>query len=134
MRAGEKVYQNKPYNFWKNVEQPVEQPLYTAAEIKNIEQQAARTGGYPMYQLMEKAGLACWQYLQQHWQEARKITIICGKGNNAGDGFVLARIAVDAGKVVQLLTVEAEAEYKGDALIAYQAMIEQGIQPQVLSR
>ncbi|MCP4272487.1 MAG: NAD(P)H-hydrate dehydratase [Gammaproteobacteria bacterium] len=134
IRTGEKVYQNKPSSYWKNAEQQVEQPLYTAAEIKSIEQQAARTGGYPMYQLMEKAGLACWQYLQQHWQEARKITIICGKGNNAGDGFVLARIAVDAGKVVQLLTVEAEAEYKGDALIAYQAMIDQGIQPQVFSK
>jgi len=127
------VYQDRQSITEQRAEKNTGQPLYNATEIKRIEQQAAASGGYAMYQLMEKAGLACWNYIQQHWQEAKKITIICGKGNNAGDGFVLARIAVNEGKTVQVLTVEADAEYKGDAQIAYQAMIKQGIEPQVFS-
>jgi len=107
----------------------VRQALYQAAEIKQIELQAAESGGYPMYDLMEKAGLASWEYIQKYWSEAKKITIICGKGNNAGDGFVLARIIKSAGKEVQLLSVEADAEFKGDAKIAFQSMKDHGITP-----
>ncbi len=55
----------------------VEQALYKASEIKRIEQQSAESGGYAMYELMEKAGLAAWLYVQQYWSEAKKITIIC---------------------------------------------------------
>jgi len=109
----------------------VGQALYQASEIKKIEQQAAKSSGYAMYQLMEKAGTASWQYLQKHWPEAEKITVICGKGNNAGDGFVLSRIAEAEGKTVQVLCVESKVDYKGDALIAYQTMIKQGIEPQI---
>ncbi len=111
----------------------VEQALYKASEIKRIEQQAAKSGGYAMYELMEKAGLAAWLYVQQYWLEAKKITIICGKGNNAGDGFVLARIAANEGKQVQVLTVMADADFQGDALIAFKAMNDNGIHPQVFN-
>ncbi len=107
----------------------VEQAIFQASDIKLIEQNASQSGGYAMYELMEKAGLASWLYLQKHWPETKAITVLCGKGNNAGDGFVLARLAASEGKIVQVLCVDIEAEYKGDALTAYQALLQQNINP-----
>ncbi|MFT4198996.1 MAG: NAD(P)H-hydrate dehydratase [Pseudoxanthomonas sp.] len=45
------------------------------------------------YALMERAGRAAWQFLAQRWPDARRITVVCGPGNNGGDGYVLARLA-----------------------------------------
>lgn len=111
----------------------VAQALYPASEIKNIEQQAAKAGGYALYQLMERAGLEAWRHIEKHWPEIQNITLICGKGNNAGDGFVLARLAAAAGKNVQVLTLTEDNVFKGDALLAYQAMLDSGIEPGLFS-
>ena len=106
----------------------VEMALFNASEIKQIEQQATKSSETSVYQLMEKAGLASWLYINKYWPDAQNITIICGNGNNAGDGFVLARIAVKEGKSVQIISVDATADYKGDALTAYELMQEHGIE------
>ena len=106
----------------------VETGLFPAAEIKKIESQAANFSEIKLYHLMEAAGLALWQYVLNHWPKAQKLTIICGKGNNAGDGFVLARIAANSDKSVQVLVIDPDAEYQGDALKAHSEMIEQGVQ------
>jgi len=111
----------------------VNQALFQASEIKQIEQQAAKSNDYAMYQLMETAGLESWNTILKYWPEAEQISVICGKGNNAGDGFVLARLAAKAGKIVQVFIVEADTEFKGDALTAFQAMQEQGITPQIFN-
>lgn len=108
----------------------VEQALFCASQIRKIEQQAAQSGGYALYQLMESAGLEAWNWIQRYWPESQTITVVCGKGNNAGDGFVLATIAAKQGKTVQVLLVEADVKFKGDAQTAFQAMQQQGIRPQ----
>ena len=107
----------------------IEQPLFQSDEIKQIELSSVKSRNIELYQLMELAGLAAWQSIEVHWQDAEKITIVCGKGNNAGDGFVLARIAANRGKVVQVLLVDERTEHKGDAKVAYLAMIAEGIKP-----
>jgi hydroxyethylthiazole kinase-like uncharacterized protein yjeF len=106
-----------------------EQPLFRADEIKKIEQSSAKSRNIELYQIMELAGLAAWQSIETHWRDAEKISIVCGKGNNAGDGFVLAKIAAARGKTVQVLLVDEKTEHKGDAQVAYQAMIAEGIKP-----
>jgi len=103
--------------------------LFKASEIKQIEQHAAQLSGYELYHLMEKAGLESWNYIKTHWPEVQTMTIICGKGNNAGDGFVLARLAAKSAIAVQVLIVEVDTEYTGDAQIAYQAMLDADITP-----
>ncbi|PCJ50237.1 MAG: bifunctional ADP-dependent NAD(P)H-hydrate dehydratase/NAD(P)H-hydrate epimerase [Gammaproteobacteria bacterium] len=107
----------------------IEQPLFKADTIKNIEQTFVQSSKKDCYHLMELAGLAAWQLIERHWQTAKGITVVCGKGNNAGDGFVLARLASAKGRVVQVLLVDEKTLYAGDALTAYQLMLDQGIKP-----
>ena len=54
---------------------------------------------------MERAGAALLASLQQHWPQAQRLWIVCGRGNNGGDGYVLARLAVAAGLQVRVLAL-----------------------------
>ena len=54
---------------------------------------------------MEAAGRAAFRALRQRWPRARLITVYCGKGNNGGDGYVLARVARNAGLSVRLVSL-----------------------------
>ena len=54
---------------------------------------------------METAGRAAFRALRQRWPRAHVITVYCGKGNNGGDGYVLARLAKEAGLSVRLVSI-----------------------------
>ena len=56
-------------------------------------------------ELMRRAGVAAWEFLAVQWPEARELTVLCGAGNNAGDGYVLASQALLAQRKVTVLTV-----------------------------
>jgi len=77
-------------------------PLYTAAQVRAMDKRAI-AGGVPATTLMARAGEAAWQALRRRWPEARCIGVACGPGNNGGDGYVLARLAREAGCDVRLL-------------------------------
>jgi len=64
---------------------------------------------------MEKAGAAAWQSLRAAWPDAGRITVICGAGNNAGDGYILARLALEENCKVRVLTLVEPSQLKGDA-------------------
>lgn len=53
--------------------------------------------------LMARAGLAAWRLLLQRWPQAQKIGVACGPGNNGGDGYVLAALALGSGRQVSVL-------------------------------
>lgn len=74
--------------------------IYTTQEILQLEQSAMETT--PAFELMQRAGQASFDCLKAHWPNAKKIAIIAGQGNNAGDGYVLARLALLAGLDVEL--------------------------------
>ena len=54
---------------------------------------------------MQRAGLAAWSTLRRHWPQAQRLTVVCGPGNNGGDGYVLASAARQALREVWLLEV-----------------------------
>lgn len=70
--------------------------IVTAAQMKVIEQ-AANEAGLLYIQMMENAGRAAWAELARRFPAPGRLLVVVGKGNNGGDGFVMARVAAKAG-------------------------------------
>ena len=79
-------------------------PLYSSDAVRRLDA-AAIAAGTPAYTLMCRAGDAAWALLRQRWPDARQLLVACGWGNNGGDGYVLARLAAQAGVDVVVLAV-----------------------------
>ncbi|MGL4270287.1 MAG: NAD(P)H-hydrate dehydratase, partial [Plesiomonas sp.] len=71
--------------------------LYDTAWVRRAEQHAVAALGISLWQLMQRAGAAAWQWIEQHHPALRSLVIVCGNGNNGGDGLVLACLAAQAG-------------------------------------
>ncbi len=93
----------------------VDLPLYTTEQTRRLDRTAIEQGGIPGYTLMQRAGAECFRLLRVHWPEARQITVLCGSGNNGGDGWVIARLARDAGLSVTAIAVGDSNRITGDA-------------------
>jgi len=89
--------------------------LYRAAQVKALDKCIIQQHNVPGIELMERAGTAAWTAAQQRWPNLRDITIICGTGNNGGDGYVVARLAAAAGLTVRVLQLGNAAKLIGDA-------------------
>ena len=81
--------------------------IVTAAQMKAIEQ-AGNAHGLPYLQMMENAGLAAYAELKNVLPQPGSLLVVCGKGNNGGDGFVIARAAAKDGWNVTVLLAESE--------------------------
>jgi len=92
--------------------------LYTAEQVRELDRTAIEEAGTPGYTLMSRAGAVAWDTLRGDWPEARRIVVVCGTGNNGGDGYVLARLALQANCRVVVLQVGEAARIGGDALTA----------------
>lgn len=78
-------------------------PLFDTRAARALDARATSLLGGDGYALMQRAGQAAWQCLLQHWPGAHRITVVCGPGNNGGDGYVLARLAHRSGRAVTVL-------------------------------
>lgn len=76
--------------------------LYDVDGVRRIEAQAITALGGDDFALMRRAGEAAWRHLLQHWPQTHRILVVCGPGNNGGDGYVLARHALEAGREVRV--------------------------------
>src|ERR1700681_702934 len=94
---------------------PLPTPLYTTAQVRALDRYAIATLGVPGYTLMKRAGEAALRYLRARWPTAHRIAIVCGGGNNGGDGYVLARFAQAAGLTVTVLAASPADALHGDA-------------------
>lgn len=77
----------------------------TASEMKEIEKRA-NEGGLSYYQMMENAGRAASQTISDEFPYIKSLIVFCGKGNNGGDGFVVARLFANEGMKVCVILVE----------------------------
>jgi len=100
--------------------------IYTAEQVRGLDRIAIEELGIPGYELMSRAGEASLQALQRHWPHARTLSIYCGAGNNAGDGYVLARLASRRGLSVRVVAVVAPDGLTGDAALAWEAFRDEG--------
>src|ERR1035441_3236715 len=88
--------------------------IVTAAEMRVIDRATSERFGVPSLTLMENAGSAV-----AHYGAARRIVVVCGKGNNGGDGFVAARRLHQEGKAVQVVLLADPADLRGDAAVMF---------------
>ena len=96
--------------------------ITTAEEMRAIDRATTERFGVPSLTLMENAGSAIARFILQRYSEASRVAVICGKGNNGGDGFVVARKLHRAGRVVEVLLLGSRTELKGDALTMFERL------------
>jgi ADP-dependent NAD(P)H-hydrate dehydratase / NAD(P)H-hydrate epimerase len=92
-------------------------PVVTAKQMQAIDRHAIEGLGIPGITLMENAGVGVVRELQESFPDLsrKKIFIFCGKGNNGGDGFVIARHLLNLGCEVRVLLAGKLSELKGGA-------------------
>ena len=91
--------------------------ILTAAEMREVDRLTTERYGIPSLSLMENAGKSIADFMSARFRrlESRRIIVLCGKGNNGGDGFVTARHLADAGATPIVILVAAQDEMRGDA-------------------
>jgi NAD(P)H-hydrate epimerase len=102
------------------------QKLYNSTQIREAEWQAIEVLNLSSLHLMHKAGRAAFTVLHQRWPEAKHVHLFCGAGNNAGDGYELARLALAFGYHVSVHSMVDETLLTGNALATYQAYVSAG--------
>lgn len=90
-------------------------PVLTRTQVRRVDQLAVERYGMCGLVLMENAGLGVVDVLLEVDQRPRSVAILTGKGNNAGDGFVIARHLVIRDVSVKVLLTAPVADLQGDA-------------------
>ena len=97
--------------------------LYLSEQIKALEHIAIEDKGIAGIELMRRAGRVVFELIQRNYS-SYDVVIFCGSGNNAGDGYVVAELALKSVLSVQVYSLSAPGRLKGDALTAYQDFID----------
>ena len=94
--------------------------IYSTRQIRELDAYAIQTLGIPGYTLMKRAGEASLRMLRTRWPMAQRVAILCGGGNNGGDGYVVARFAQASGLDVRAFWAVDPALLRGDARRAHE--------------
>lgn len=94
---------------------PREQALYTATQVRLIDQVAISRLHIPGPDLMRRAARAAYALLRRRWPQARRLLVLAGGGNNGGDAFEVASLALHDGLAVEVLALTAAST--GDAAV-----------------
>jgi NAD(P)H-hydrate epimerase len=100
-------------------------PVFTFTEIRDIEKQIIEKENFPSIVLMENAGKNSFDIIKREFPEltSRQLFIFCGKGNNAGDGYTLARHLSINNIDFRVVAIEDPSALKGDALINFDTLL-----------
>src|SRR5262245_59139922 len=89
--------------------------VHTADQVRALDRYATEQLRVPGYTLMTRAGEAAVRVLRECWPAARRIVVVCGPGNNGGDGYVLARLARELRLDVYTVALAEPDALEGDA-------------------
>jgi ADP-dependent NAD(P)H-hydrate dehydratase / NAD(P)H-hydrate epimerase len=101
--------------------------ILTADEMRRADRVTSERFGVSSLELMEHAGRAVSRFVLRELPQCRRIVVLCGKGNNGGDGFVAARHLAEAGCSVSVVLLGDPAQVQGDA----KAMLQRLSQPPI---
>lgn len=100
--------------------------IYSVASVREIDRAAIEDHGIEGYTLMQRAGEAAVRAACGRFPEAKRWQVICGGGNNGGDGYVVARLAANDGIVVSVLTLVDPDALTGDVAKARADFVAEG--------
>lgn len=106
--------------------------IWPADDLRRAEKMAADSLGITLYELMLRAGQAAYDVASAYYPNARHWLVLCGHGNNGGDGYVVARLAAAAGIQVTLLAQESDKPRPEEASEARDAWLNAGGTPHAL--
>ena len=91
--------------------------VVTAKEMRELDRRTAEGFGIPTLILMENAGLQAALEILRFFPALSKVAVVCGKGNNGGDGFVVTRHLLNRGVEARAYLLARKGEVKGDAKV-----------------
>lgn len=100
--------------------------IYSVAAVREIDRTAIEDAGIPGYTLMTRAGAAAVAAARRRYPDCRRWQVVCGAGNNAGDGYVVARLAGAEGLAVSVVSLVNPDALTGDAATAYADFVAAG--------
>ena len=105
------------------------QRLVTAVQMQELDRQATAAHGIPGLTLMENAGRGVVESMERHLGNlaGTQPLVVCGKGNNGGDGFVVARLLLADKANPDCILLGRAADLSGDALTNYQRLVDSGL-------
>lgn len=98
----------------------VRTPIYQSEQIRAFEHLAQERFGISGQTMMQRAGQAAFDFLLKRWPHTKKIAVLCGSGNNGGDGYVVATLAQQQGLSVNVWQVGQHEKMKEEAAWAYE--------------
>ena len=99
--------------------------IYTSAQVRELDRIVIEKFGISGYELMQRAGCFSYETLKKTYPGEHRINVICGSGNNAGDGYVLAKLAIEDQdeNMVSIYNCFSPEKLKGDAKRAHQDLL-----------
>jgi NAD(P)H-hydrate epimerase len=96
--------------------------VLSAGEMQACDRATTERFGIPSVDLMRRAAASIAAVAQHQFPDAKRLTVLCGRGNNGGDGMMAARLLADAGAAVRVVLLGSPSEIKGDAAVAWREL------------
>lgn len=106
--------------------EPFPDALYGVQQARAMDA-ALIAGGIPGFELMHRAAAATWRELRKRWPRVGQVTVLAGAGNNAGDGYLVATLAKEAGWQAHVWAVGDPGKLGGDAALAHGEAMAAGV-------
>ncbi len=95
--------------------------------LKELDSRATVKFGIPSLLLMENAAIACKEEITRHYPRARRFVVVCGPGNNGGDGFAISRQLHQDGNKVSVFYMSSPVKFPPDSRLNYKIVLKLGI-------
>ena len=96
----------------------IQDALYNSKSVRQLDRLAIQQLAIPSIVLMKRAGRAAFDELLDAWGTPSLITVFCGSGNNAGDGYIVAALAAEKGIAARVIELAAQEKLSADAALA----------------
>ncbi|WP_309045188.1 NAD(P)H-hydrate dehydratase [Marinobacter sediminicola] len=107
--------------------------LFSADSVRRIDQHVIEQLGVDGFDLMQSAAHAAFRRLVLRWPRVESLLVLCGAGNNGGDGYLVAANALRDGLAVDCIAVASTEKLSGDARKAWQKAVADGVEVRALA-